>query len=392
MNPLSGRQGKALRILFAGMLGMVVAMGIGRFAFTPILPLMQRDLGMSHAVAGWLAGLNYAGYLIGALAFSLLPGLFGRKTVFAVSLLASIATTLLMGVTEAPFWWGTLRLLGGIASAVLFIVISAEVAEELGRRGCGHWAGSLYGGIGLGIALSGAVVPLLDYFGRWSGAWIGIGVLAALLAAVALPMAGRPPKQSRVFDQPPASGDTTSIRILAVAYFFEGLGYIVTGTFLVAIIAATPGLSEFAPWSWVAVGLAALPSTIIWPRMARRFGTRRALLLAYGLQSAGILVSVWADSIAEVLFVAVSFGGTFLAIVALVMTEGQRRATGDPRRAAAILTACFSLGQVLGPPLAGVMADRYHGFTLPLLLAATAVAAGGLLIALDPSWRQSTQN
>jgi MFS family permease len=380
----SPREWVALRILAGGMLGMVVAMGIGRFAFTPILPLMQRDLGMSNTVAGWLAGLNYLGYLAGAIACTIAPRLLRSRDLGGGALLLSLGSTLFMGMTLSPFWWGGMRLAGGVASAILFIVISAEVGESLARRGYGHWFGALYGGIGLGIALSGLFVPQLDRAGGWSAAWIGIGVVAILCA-----VAGMTLGRTHDYAPPPAaadadrSGGLRSIGLLATAYFLEGLGYIVTATFLVAIIATTPGLEGFAPYSWVAVGLAAVPSTILWPYLARRVGNKPALLAAFAVQIAGILVSRDATSIVAVLFAAVTFGGTFLGIVALTLAEGNQRMGREGRRAAAFLTASFSVGQMLGPVIAGMLADRQEGFALPLLLAAASVALGSLFIAVD---------
>ncbi|MGD0585447.1 MAG: YbfB/YjiJ family MFS transporter, partial [Oryzomonas sp.] len=121
----------ALRVLAGGILGMMVAMGIGRFAFTPILPLMQRDLGISHGLAGGLASLNYVGYLVGALLCAVWPGLLRSAFVNLGALMTSIATTLLMGFTRSPLWWGGLRLAAGCASALLFVVIAIEVREIL---------------------------------------------------------------------------------------------------------------------------------------------------------------------------------------------------------------------------------------------------------------------
>jgi MFS family permease len=374
----------ALKILVGGMLGMVLAMGIGRFAFTPILPLMQRDLAMSNTMAGWLAGLNYLGYLTGAVACSMHPRLLRSRPATGGALVTSIASTLLMGVTVSPFWWGLLRLGGGLASAVLFIVISAEVVEALTRRGFVHWVGVLYGGIGVGIALSGIMVPQLDRIGGWGGSWIGMGLLAALCAAAGITL-GRQRNliQAVTLDTSPKTGSLHSIWPLAVAYFFEGLGYIVSATFIVAIIAMTPGLAAFSPYSWVATGLAALPSTVLWPQLGRRIGTKRTLLCAFILQAAGIYVSIDADTIGAVLFSAIAFGGTFLGIVALTLAEGNRRAPHDSRRATAILTVCFSLGQILGPVLAGILADMRAGFALPLLLATACIAIGTLFIIFD---------
>ena len=374
----------ALKVLVGGMLGMVVAMGIGRFVFTPILPLMQRDLGMSNTVAGWLAGLNYLGYLGGAIVCTVAPQLLRSQVIAGGALVLSLATTIFMGMTLSEFWWGVMRLGSGVASAILFIVISAEVGETLARRGYGHWFGTLYGGIGFGIALSGLIVPPLDKAGGWAAAWVGSGIIAVILAVVGMAL-GRKRVHIPVVvaERSEQTIGLRSIRLLAAAYFFEGLGYIVTATFIVAIIAATPGLAAFAPYSWVAVGISAIPSTILWPHLARRIGYKQALLAAYALQIAGILVSRHATSIVEVMFAAISFGGTFLGIVALTLAEGNLRMGKEAGRAAAFLTASFSVGQMLGPIIAGRLADRQDGFALPLLLAAVSVALGGILIAAD---------
>lgn len=373
----------ALRVLVGGMLGMMVAMGIGRFAFTPILPLMQRDLGISHSLAGGLASFNYLGYLGGALLCAVFPGILRSSLVNVGALVASIATTLLMGLTLSPAWWGVLRLIAGFASALLFVVIAIEVSEALVRSGHGRWNSALYGGIGLGVALSGAVVPFLDRCGGWSAAWIGMGVISVLLALGGISLAG---KRHGAIAVPQGKGVVTGnlrgISRLAIAYFLEGVGYIVSATFLVTMIAHTPGLSGFAPLSWVAVGLAAAPSTILWQLTASRIGVRQALALAYGVQACGIFLSINAGSALRAGLAAIIFGGTFLGIVALAMAEGGRRAGTEGRRAAAVLTACFGAGQVLGPPLAGLLADR-GGFGLPLFLAGAVVVLGGLLVATD---------
>jgi MFS family permease len=366
------------------MLGMVVAMGIGRFAFTPILPLMQRDLAMSNTVAGWLAGLNYLGYLAGAILCSVSPQILRSRLLTGSALLLSIVTTLFMGLTVSAFWWGAMRLVGGWASAILFIVISAEVGEALTRRGYGHWVGALYAGVGFGIAISGLIVPQLDLVGGWSLSWIGMGMIATVLAVFGILLGRRRELvQAVTINKAGHAGSLRVVHLLAVAYFFEGLGYIVTATFIVAIITITPGLESFAPYSWVAVGLAAVPSTLFWPYLARRIGSQRALLSAYTLQAAGILVSIHANTVFEVVFAAISFGGTFMGIVAMTLAEGNQRMQGEGGRAAAFLTASFGVGQVLGPVLAGILADLQQGFALPLMLAAACVILGGIFIALD---------
>ncbi|MFA5700659.1 MAG: YbfB/YjiJ family MFS transporter [Desulfuromonas sp.] len=384
-SPYPGRA--AFRVLLGGMLGLAVVMGIGRFAFTPILPLMQRDLGMSHAVAGGLAGLNYLGYLAGAIVCTVAPRLLLVRILAPATLLLSLGTTFLMGMTQAELGWELSRFWGGVASAILFVLISAEVGERLTRLGYGHWFGALYGGVGTGIALSGLLVPQLDRVWGWDGAWIGMGVVAVILACVGA-LLGH--KSSHVPTLSPATAAAASaspslrgVWLLGVAYFFEGLGYIVSATFMVAIVAQIPRLAGIAAYSWVAVGLAAIPSTMFWPWLAHRVGYKKALVLAYVLQAAGILVSSGADSLGTVLFAAVTFGGTFMGIVALTLTEGKRRLEHAAGRAAAFLTACFGVGQVVGPVVAGTLADMYAGFTLPLLFAGGSVVLGAVLIMAD---------
>ena len=363
---------------------MMVAMGIGRFAFTPILPLMQHDLGISNTLAGSLASCNYVGYLAGALFCSLYPRALRSWLVNLAALVTSIATTLFMGLVGSAYLWGMLRLLAGGASAILFVVIAIEVTENLARCRHSRWSSALYGGIGLGIALSGVTVPLLGRVGGWSGAWLGMGALSLVLALAGVVIAGKRHASILVPDATiPVSGTLSGIGRLATAYFLEGFGYIVSATFLVTMISHTPGLAALASWSWVAVGLAAAPSTLVWQQIALRVGARRALTLAYMLQTGGLIMSIYADTIVTAGLAAIIFGGTFLGIVSLAMAEGVRRCGSEGRRAAAILTASFGAGQVIGPPLAGLLADHQGGFAIPLALAAAAVVAGAFLVATD---------
>ncbi len=375
---------EALHILLGGIIGLIIIMGIGRFAYTPILPLMQRDLGISNTTAGWIAGLNYIGYLAGAITCSVAPNLIRSRAIAVAALILSITTTIAMGCTVSVFYWGAIRLVAGFISAVLFIIISSEVGEALMRRGYSHWVGTLYGGVGTGIALSGLAIPWLDKVGQWSGAWIGMGIIATILAVIAVALTkGQMVTPLTTSSQDQQKSNIWCIWPLIVAYFFEGLGYIVTATFIVAIVAATPGLENYAPYSWVTVGLAAVPSTIFWPYLSRHFGNKKTLAAAYIIQAFGIFVSMRADTINEIIFVAISFGGTFMGIVALTLAEGYSRLKHDGKRAAAILTASFGIGQILGPILAGFLADWQEGFALPLLLAAIFVMIGAIFTVTD---------
>src|SRR6185436_1662715 len=117
------RSADAAAIALGGLLALAVAMGIGRFAFTPLLPIMQADMGLTVEAGGWLASSNYAGYLIGALAATRLH-VAPLRAIFG-GLLAIAVTTLAMGFTHNFVEWIVWRTASGIASAFVLVHISA---------------------------------------------------------------------------------------------------------------------------------------------------------------------------------------------------------------------------------------------------------------------------
>lgn len=154
-----------VRVLVGGLIGLAIAMGVARFAFTPILPAMQEATGLRADGAGLLASLNYLGYFIGALGAGLVPHGATRTAMYRLSLLVSVATTAAMGLDlgdagQAMPGWLVLRFLSGVSSAGIFILGIAMVLDTLTRRGGERFAGWLYTGVGLGIASSGLFVAL----------------------------------------------------------------------------------------------------------------------------------------------------------------------------------------------------------------------------------------
>jgi MFS family permease len=181
--------------------------------------------------------------------------------------------------------------------------------------------------------------------------------------------------------------------LLFTAYFLEGIGYIVTGTFLVAIVDSTPRLGGIGVDVWIVVGLAVIPSAVLWAALAGRVGYARALAGAYLLQAIGIALPI-AGGAGAAFASAVLFGGTFAGITALTLTLGGHLETSRSARLIGMLTAVFGLGQMIGPVLGGVIAHRAQNFTPALAAAAVCVLAGGVLMAslqpFDPL-RQGSQ-
>lgn len=370
-----------LRLLVAGAAALALAVGIGRFAYTPVLPAMQAETGFGAATAGWIAGWNYLGYLVGALAASFVAARRSRNTVLLACVAASIVTTGAMALTADIALWCALRFASGLASAGVLVVSSAIVLEALAKASRPHLMGAHFSGVGIGVALSGVVVALGVGALDWRGLWIALAGVGVVLAFLTAPLVRRERvKGAAVAPGAPAT-ERFSSPLLIASYFLEGLGYVVTGTFLVAIAKEMPGIGGAAEALWIAVGLAGAPSTLLWSRIAQRWGAPAALIAAHLVQAAGIVLPVFSGSLWVALVAAVFFGGTFMGITAVIVGFGGR-VSAHPARMIGLLTAAFGLGQMIGPVIAGWLAERQGGFDGSLLLAAGAVVLGAVLIAL----------
>jgi predicted MFS family arabinose efflux permease len=371
----------AISTAIGGLLAIAAAIGIGRFVYTPILPPMIEALGLSNAQAGLVASANFLGYLIGALlaAMPTLPG--SRRLWLLCALTVSSLTTAAMGLSGAMPTFLVLRFVGGAASAFVLIIASTVVLERLASVGRSGLSALHFAGVGGGIALSAALVAAMLLLGHdWRSLWLASGAvsLGALLAvAMLLPdRAATPaPPLARGGD---AAGDA-SLRRLIIAYGLFGFGNIITATFLVTIVRITPVIRGLEPVIWIVFGLAAAPSVALWVWVARRFSISTAFALACVIEAAGVLASVAWQTASGILVAASLVGGTFMAITALGLIQARALATGDPRRALAMMTGAFGLGQIIGPAFAGIVSDSLGSFIVPSIAAAVALLLAAVL-------------
>ncbi len=207
----------------------------------------------------------------------------------------------------------------------------------------------------------------------WRPAWLYLATLAAVLAFPACRWIRQPPSGigTRGPDSPghrmhePRRPPADAMTALCAAFFLEGLGYIVTGTFLPAM----PDRALPGGQAWLVAGLAAVPSCALWARLVSRHGLARTLPAALAVQAAGIALPAIAASPIAGLLSAVLFGGTFAAVVAMVFAWGGMLPGGPSPRSVGTLACCYGAGQVLGPLLAS------RGIHAGLLLGAGAVAS-----------------
>lgn len=369
--------------LIGGIFCLIIAMGIGRFAYTPILPFMQKDLSFSNAIAGYLASSNYAGYFIGAIILGIAPLKRYRIISLRVSLMVSILTTALMGLISSNILWYLLRFLSGIASAFVFVLASSIVLDKLAAINKMKLSGLFYGGVGIGISLTSVIIPKLNESFQWKGVWIGLAVVGGILACFTWFWITDSPyisdvrnKQETHSQAPP----TKWLPWLMVAYGLEGLGYIVTGTFIVTIAVNASSFNNNATLVWLIVGLAAIPSCFIWSLIGEKWGYVKSLVLAMTLQSFGIAMPVLWMSQISLGISALLFGATFMGITTLATTLARKINPSNSSRIIGNLTAIYAIGQMIGPTLAGVLSSFTQDFNAALVGAASVVLAGGIFL------------
>ncbi|MCT9077753.1 YbfB/YjiJ family MFS transporter [Streptomyces fulvoviolaceus] len=357
---------------------LAAGMGVGRFVYTPILPLMHTQAGLSVGAGANLATANYVGYLVGALAGILAPALVRSRAVLRGSLLVLAGTLAAMPTTHSTAVWAVLRLTAGTASALIFVVAAGSLLHHL-REHPPHLSGWAFGGVGAGIALSGLLVLVLRSVSDWRTAWWASAALATVLTAAAWNLRPEDPASTLMPGSTAKARTHRWFSALFIAYTLEGVGYIVAGTFLVAAIGqGSPGW--VGSGAWVLVGLAAVPSAALWARLGRRRPRTDLLLAALLVQAVGIALPALVGGVATALVSAVLFGATFLGISTLALATGAQLRFP---RSVALLTAGYSVGQIIGPLVVAPLLR--HGYQQALLLAAlvvlaAAVAAGVLRI------------
>lgn len=371
----------ALRLAFAGMIALAVAMGIGRFVYTPILPGMMEELGLTPADAGWIASANYLGYLVGALA-AVGGWAHGRERLLMLAGLAATAVlTGLMGLADTMAAFLVIRFLAGVASAFVLVFMSSIVFGHLAAVGRNDLQALHFGGVGLGIAASSALMAILvTEQAGWPAGWFWSAAISACAIAVVMLLLGSTATANGADGREPALPKDRALVKIIVAYGLFGFGYIVTATFLVAIVRQGGGGRVFEAVVWMVTGLAGIPSVWLWQKIAAKIGLYRAYAWGCLVEVVGVSASVTMGGHVGPLLGGFLLGGTFIAITALGLQSGRQLAPQAPRRILALMTASFGLGQIIGPIVAGLLAEASGDFFLASIVAAAVLLVSGAVI------------
>ncbi len=257
-------------------------MGVGRFVYTPILPLMHTGAGLSAGAGANLATADYIGYLLGALVGILAPALVRSRALLRISLVVLTGTLAAMPATHDTAVWFALRLLAGVASALIFVIAVSSLLSHL-REYPAHLPGWAFGGVGAGIALSGLLVLVLRPVADWRAAWWSSAALAAVLAVASwnlrpkrVPRQRRPRRPSRRSRpmRPPRSMPPRTPAARRARTAGSPPCSLPTRWKASATSSQLPGRRDRAELpgplgggAWVLVGLAAVPSSALWAQL-----------------------------------------------------------------------------------------------------------------------------
>jgi len=366
-----------------GIVSLAVAMGIGRFAFTPLLPLMLRD-GTINAGAGadWAAS-NYIGYLIGALTAARM----GRHVVrtLRLALVGVVASTALPAVVHGLLLGAALRWAAGVFSAWVLVLASSLCLAELARHGAGRLGAWIYTGVGIGIALTGIVTWLGGLQPAWL-LWLELGAMAAIGTAytiVRLPPGG---DTLGVGGAAAPSSRAQKHTALVICYGTFGFGYIVPATFLPALARGQVDNPLVFGLTWPVFGIAAAVSVALVARALSSAPRRRVWAVAQGVMALGTALPVLTHDLWSLALSAVLVGGTFMIATMAGLQLARELVPHNPTPLLARMTSAFAAGQIAGPLLVRVL-DLQQVTSMDATTLASAIAAVLLAVTATGLWR-----
>jgi MFS family permease len=385
---LTQKQLQPWQVIIGGMCGLVLTIGLARFAYTPLLPSLQAQTGLNDANAGVLAAINYAGYMTGAITVAWIDDVRWRHRLYSIGLWVALMTTALMAVAPSFGVWAFSRYVGGLCGAAGMLMGSGLVLGWLMRNGQRPELGLHFVGIGLGIVVSALGAWVLSImWPSWDAQWIAFACIGLVFLWPA--WSWRPPVPETITASSLEASASPTIPArwmwtMLASYFAAGWGFVISATFTVAIVEREPLLAGQGHLAWAIVGLAAMPAVFLWDRIARLVGDKQALLIAFGLQTLSVLLPAVSGSMLAAMAGAIGYGATFIGIVSLTLAMVGRLSPNNPGKAMARFTLGYGSAQMIAPVVAGYMAQSSGSFHGALWVTAGVMALGMALLATLP--------
>ena len=367
-------------LILTGIAALTIAIGIGRFSYTPILPYMISELKLTTTDAGLIASSNYLGYLLGSLIpiFPQFPK--NIRSIFIYSIFISIISLFAMGLTNTFEIFILIRFIHGVFSAFVLILGTSLIVSHVQKKGKIFLGTAHFSGVGLGMALSAIVVSYLGFLNfTWDELWFSIGILAIMLSFQIIKFT---PIQKAEVKYNLKSKNKTSLgfSLITISYGLYGFGYVAFGTFISTMSRLTPGLEKTEPYVWFVVGVTGIPSVFFWNWFGSKIGNDIGLFLANLILGLGVLFSVLINNEFGIFISCILFGLSFVPITSMCLLEGQKRFSGSFIVSTAILTFSFSIGQMIGPYLSGLLTDYYNSFFFSMIISGIVLIFGSLLM------------
>ncbi|MEZ2604697.1 YbfB/YjiJ family MFS transporter [Kluyvera intermedia] len=368
-----------VRIALSGFLVLVATMGIGRFAFTPQVPLMIAQGQLTLTSAGLVAALNYLGYLIGA--WDAMRTRRGVEARLYLGIIGAVALTFLSALADNAWLHGALRLVIGCMSGWAMVLTAAWVNERLAHYARPGLSAAVFAGPGAGIALSGLLGVFIHAQSLSAAAgWQLYGVLALLLVVMIGRWLPRPGELHRSGEQPQPLILTSNLRRLVWSYSLAGFGYILPATFLSQMASQRFPDSLFAQFIWPIFGLAGATGIALSIAMRGVGHSYQRLAIVLWLQGAGVLAAWLLPGMSGLVGGALLVGGGFLAAVQLSLLYGRELAPHHARYMAGLLTTGYAVGQLVGPMTSALSTWLTQRLEPALGIAAIALLVGGALV------------
>mgnify|MGYP003624321129 FL=1 len=370
------------RVYFAGISSLIVTVGVARFSYSLLLPIMQDGAGLTELGGGWLASTNFMGYMSGVLLAASLHNMNYKYNLHRLYLILSVLTSAAMVMTTDMVTWAVLRFIAGVCASGGFIIASGLILKWLVKHHHRAELGIHFSGAGLSIIITSLLVEfMLTISAEWQQQWLALAVMAAVFAIPAWLWMPHPFIDGQVGgtakDTPPSKVFKS---LMMLAYFCAGYGYAVSSTFIVDIVERVEGLQGQGGLAFLLVGLAATPAALIWDRIARRTGYIKALIVAYILQAIGIILPAINDSLSVVILSALMFGGTFIACVSMVLTMAGKFYPSNPAKFMGTMTLAYGAAQILAPVCTGYLTETFGSYDIGLYVSAAIVMIGTLFL------------
>jgi len=384
-------------IVATGTLIIIACLGFGRFALGMLLPSMGASLSLDYAQMGFISTGNFTGYLLAVLISGLLAARLGARRLILAGL--TLVAGSMIAVSQSHGFWSVLLLyfLTGFGAGTANIPLMALVAHWFGRSLRGRAAGFIVSGSGVAIVFSGWVIPLINsHLGSegWRWSWLLLGLLVAIIALLSLllirnrpaDMGLRPlglsPKESESHHQDsPHPHAGRIITLLGAIYFTFGFTYVIYATFIVTTLVQERGFSEvLAGQFWMWVGFVSIFSGPLFGTLSDRLGRKPALMMVFALHTLAYLFVALPLS-TSFAYLSIFLWGIGVWSIPSIMAAAVGDYLGAERAAAAFgtITLFFSVGQITGPGIAGVLADYANSFGWSFAMAAAITTLGVLL-------------